>query len=80
MLYAFLDYEEAQYSTSQYGEWIWEINLDLEPELEEEYCYSSGEGDEAVEGEWAVHPWKEWLMYSPDCIKECRLVSSPGCL
>ena len=79
ILYAFLDYEAALGSSDLYGEWVWEVDLDLDPECEDSYCYSSGEGDQAYGSEWAIHPWEPWVMYSPDRLRECRLVSAPGC-
>ena len=77
LLYAFLEYEEAV--DSPYGEWIWEIELELPEDTEGEYCYSSGLGDKALSEEWAIHPYKPWIMYSPELIRRCRLVSAPGC-
>lgn len=78
LLYAFLNFEEALESPD-YGDWIWELEIELPPHTETGYCFSSGEGDEALPDEWGVHPYKNWIMYSPNLIRRCRLVSAPGC-
>jgi hypothetical protein len=79
-MYAFTSYEEAIASLYLYGPWVWEVEIEVDPYYQEGYCWSSGEGDETLKTEWGIHPTLGWIMYSPNLLREARLVCAPGCL